>query len=76
MPAAQEQITTGVAITVNGEAVRSQAETLASLLDELGYGGAKVATAVNGTFVPAAQRAETRLQRDDQVEVVAPRQGG
>ena len=76
MPAAQEQITTEAAIVVNGEAVRSPAKTLAALLDELGYGDAKIATAVNGSFVSAGQRSDVRLQNGDQIEVVAPRQGG
>lgn len=63
-------------IVVNGEARETTAATLAVLLDEVGYGGQKVATALNGDFVPERARAETRLTADDEVEVVAPRQGG
>ncbi len=63
-------------IVVNGEARETTAATLAVLLDEIGYGGQKVATAVNGDFVPERARADTRLTPDDEVEVVAPRQGG
>ena len=44
-------------ITVNGTPRETGAATLAALLEELGHGGAKVATAVNEGFVPAAQRA-------------------
>ncbi|SMX51233.1 sulfur carrier protein ThiS [Actibacterium lipolyticum] len=63
-------------ITVNGEQVTVQASTLADALDELGHGGAKVATAVNETFIPATMRAARVLEPGDRVEIVAPRQGG
>jgi len=63
-------------ITVNGTARETTAPTLDALLQELGYGAAKVATAVNEDFVPAAIRPEQRLNDGDRVEIVAPRQGG
>ncbi|MAN98797.1 sulfur carrier protein ThiS [uncultured Roseovarius sp.] len=63
-------------ITVNGIPRDSTAATLDALLVELGYGGAKVATAVNESFVPAAIRPEQRLNEGDRIEIVAPRQGG
>jgi sulfur carrier protein len=63
-------------ITVNGTAQDTAAPTLDALLIELGHGGAKVATAVNERFVPAALRPEQRLNDGDRVEIVAPRQGG
>ena len=63
-------------ILVNGTWRDARAEQLAALLGELGYGDAVVATAVNGTFVPAATRADTRLADGDNVEVLAPMQGG
>lgn len=63
-------------ITVNGEAVQSRAATLADLLAELGQGEARVATAVNEGFVPAARRGAHALSDGDRVEIVAPRQGG
>ncbi|WCR10481.1 sulfur carrier protein ThiS [Paracoccus stylophorae] len=62
-------------IMVNGTATEVQGETLASVLGELGYGDAKIATAVNGDFVPAAAR-DVPLAPGDRVEIVAPRQGG
>ena len=64
------------AILVNGEKREARARDLAALLDELGYGGQKVATARNGEFVPARERQATRLEPGDNIEVVAPRQGG
>ena len=42
----------------------------------LGFGGRKIATAVNGRFVAAAARPKTALADGDRVEVVAPMQGG
>lgn len=61
---------------MNGETQELQGSTLAELCASLGYEGAKVATALNGTFVPAAQRKEIRLSDNDRVEIVSPRQGG
>lgn len=73
-PAAGSGTTT--AIVVNGETLQVGAQTLAELLVELGYGEAKVATALNGDFVPTPRRSETGVKSGDRVEVVAPRQGG
>ncbi len=63
-------------LQLNGATVLSKATTLAQLLDENNYGAATVATAVNGTFVPATLRAEHTLSDGDQIEVLAPMQGG
>ena len=63
-------------LLVNGETTESRAETLAALLAALDYGEAKVATAVNGDFVPAGERAGRRLADGDAVEILAPMQGG
>lgn len=63
-------------ITVNGEVKTLAARTLADALRELGYGKAKVATAVNEDFVPTGLRTATLLSDGDRLEVVAPRQGG
>ncbi len=66
----------GLALVINGERVRVRASALGQLLDELGYAGRKVATAVNGDFIPEKARAMTRLAAGDAIEIVAPRQGG
>jgi sulfur carrier protein len=63
-------------IIVNGEAIETQARTLAELIARLGHAEATVATARNGDFVPKSARAETRLESNDKIEIVAPRQGG
>lgn len=63
-------------IFVNGDRLEIAPATLALALTNLGYGGKKVATAVNGRFVPAPARAAIELKDGDQIEVVAPIQGG
>ena len=63
-------------VFVNGDPRDIEPETLASALKALGYGGKKIATAVNGQFVPAPARPSKRLAEDDRIEVVAPMQGG
>ncbi|MEE4346283.1 MAG: sulfur carrier protein ThiS [Paracoccaceae bacterium] len=63
-------------IEVNGEARDLTATTLAQALIDLGWGEAKVATALNGEFVPAAARATQTLRDGDRIEVLAPMQGG
>ena len=47
-------------ILVNNEPRETQVRTLADLLRELGLDAAVVATAVNGSFVPAGQTADGR----------------
>jgi sulfur carrier protein len=63
-------------IKVNGEAVETEAATLAELVAAQGFGDMKVATAVNGEFVAAGARAARRLASGDKVEIVSARQGG
>ncbi|WP_428392374.1 sulfur carrier protein ThiS [Lichenicoccus sp.] len=63
-------------IVVNGAPHDVQAHTLALVLVELGYGEQRVATALDGNFVPAPQRADRALQPHCQVEIVSPRPGG
>ena len=63
-------------IFVNGDRHEVEAATLALALAALGYGGRKIATAVNGQFVSAGARLERSLSDGDRIEVVAPLQGG
>lgn len=63
-------------ILVNGASREIHAADLAGALEELGYGGAVVATAVNGEFVPVTGRQTARLGDGDRIEVLAPMQGG
>ena len=63
-------------ILVNGAWRETAATDLAAALEELGYGGSTVATALNGEFVPASVRAAAALTEGDRLEVLAPMQGG
>jgi sulfur carrier protein len=63
-------------ILLNGERITIDAHNLDELCAKLGFAGAKVATAINGRFVAAAARERTQLSEADEIEIVAPRQGG
>lgn len=63
-------------IEVNGDMHEISAATVQDALAELGWGDARVATALNGEFLPKAARATTNLTDGDRLEVLAPMQGG
>lgn len=63
-------------ILLNGEPFATDAQTLDQLCATLGFAGARIATAVNGNFVAAVAREATPLAESDEIEIVAPRQGG
>ena len=63
-------------IIVNGQPCNCQAGNLSALLQELDYGGAIVATAVNGDFVAEPDRETTEMKEGDKVEILAPMKGG
>ncbi|MCJ7597988.1 MAG: sulfur carrier protein ThiS [Methyloceanibacter sp.] len=63
-------------ILINGEPVATKARNLDELCGELGFAGARFATAVNGSFVAAGRRTSTELSPEDEIEIVSPRQGG
>lgn len=61
-------------ITINGTAHDLEG-TVADALQAAGLTG-KLATALNGTFLPAPLRDATLLTDGDAIEAVAPMQGG
>ncbi len=63
-------------IVVNGETRSTRAKTLAELCTALELADAKIATALNGDFVPADAREARLLAENDRIEIVTPRQGG
>jgi sulfur carrier protein len=65
-----------VKIEVNGAPREVAGAHVAAALAELGWGEARVATALNGVFVPAGARDETALAPGDRLEVLAAMQGG
>lgn len=63
-------------IEVNGAPREITGTTVAAALEDLGLTSARVATALNGTFVPKTARDTTPLTEGDRLEVLAPMQGG
>ena len=63
-------------ISINGVPKSITSKNLETILNELGYGDMRVATAVNGNFVSVERRVEFQIEEGDQLEVVTPRQGG
>ena len=63
-------------LAINGRQREAVSTTLAALVDEFGFQAARVATALNGEFIPRDKRDQTALAPGDRVEVLAPMQGG
>ncbi len=63
-------------LIVNGERREAAASNLDGLLSELEYEGRHFAIALNYDVVPRARWAATALKDGDQIEIIAPRQGG
>lgn len=63
-------------ITLNAQPCEITAATLAEALEELGFTGPAIATALNGAFVAREARAGITLTAGDRLEVLAPMQGG
>jgi sulfur carrier protein len=69
--------TVSIDVNVNGEHRTLRDDTtLADLLAQLGHAPESVAAAVNGDFVPRADRAERLLRGGDQVACFKPIVGG
>lgn len=73
---ASETAAAAIDIVVNAEPARVRAGTLADVLAQLEYGEGRIATALNGEFVPERMRAATPVQPGDRIEIVSARQGG
>lgn len=69
---------TAAAITIilNGEPLRTEAATLAALVEQLGQQPQALATAVNGEFVARDARAGQPLAEGDAVFTFEPITGG
>jgi sulfur carrier protein len=64
-------------ILLNGKPLAVEGITnVATLLKAKGYDGQLVAVAMNGRFLPKEKYQETELNPQDQIEIVAPMQGG
>ncbi|WP_332066064.1 sulfur carrier protein ThiS [Bartonella sp. CB189] len=63
-------------ILVNGEAVQTEVLYLDLLLEELGYNGNWLATAVNAEVISINKRSQFILHEGDKIEILSPMQGG
>lgn len=63
-------------IDVNGTTKEIYSTNLATALEELGWADTRVATALNGRFVPVSERPQTTLSAGDRLEVLTAMQGG
>ncbi|EJF98711.1 thiamine biosynthesis protein ThiS [Bartonella vinsonii subsp. arupensis Pm136co] len=63
-------------IFVNGETIQTEVMTLSLLLEELGYEGNWLATAVNAEVIPVNARSQFVLHEGDKIEILSPMQGG
>ncbi len=63
-------------VVVNAKAHDLTATTLQEALQELDRDNPVIATALNGVFVPRAERAQSKLNEGDCIEILAPMQGG
>lgn len=63
-------------IILNGERRQVTGPTVADALAEAGLANARLATALNGDFLPAGLRAATALKDGDALEALSPMQGG
>lgn len=64
-------------LLINGEPHElTEAASVADVIRKLGYESNSIAVAINGEFVPRHQYATFTLQERQELDVVAPMQGG
>jgi sulfur carrier protein len=65
-------------ITLNGQAQEYNNNTLSvtALLDKEGYADKQIAIAINGQFIPRSSYDAHIINNNDEIEIVAPMQGG
>ncbi len=64
-------------ILINGQATEiGENINIADLLKDQGYEDMLVAVAINKEFVSKTRRCDTKITEGDEIEIVAPMQGG
>ncbi len=65
-------------ITLNGQAAtyENTQPSVADFLEREGFADKKIAVAINGQFIPKSEYDEHTINNDDEIEIVAPMQGG
>lgn len=75
--AADAVVANALGMTVNGRPLTMPADsTLADLLTQLGHAPESIATALNGEFIPRAQRGRQALRSGDKVTCFQAITGG
>ena len=66
-----------ISVSLNNQTVELESNlNLSEALQHWGYQSHDIAVAINQEFVPRSEYLQTRLQAKDQVDVIAPVQGG
>ena len=63
-------------LVCNGERVQVEEDSLASIVEALGYGECKVVVAVNETFVAKAEWPSYRVAPESRLDILSAMQGG
>jgi sulfur carrier protein len=63
-------------VIINGEQREISSARIDALLGELEYEGTHFAIALNYDVLPKSRWAETTIKSGDEIEIIAPRQGG
>jgi len=70
-------MSTVITVSINGEARQlPSGVTVASLIDEMGLAGKRIALERNGEIVPRSTFAALRLSQNDKLEIVVAVGGG
>ncbi len=67
-----------ITMTLNGKAIeyKGNAPSVTTLLKKEGFADKKIAVAINGQFIPKSSYNEHIINENDDIEIVAPMQGG
>lgn len=66
-----------ISVSLNGNSEKIEKyQTLQQALQLWGFADKKIASAINGEFVPRSRYTEATLNNGDQVDIVAPVGGG
>ena len=65
-------------VSINGKdtAYKEEAPSVTALLKQQGFAEKKIAVAINGQFIPKSSYDEHKIKDKDDIEIVAPMQGG
>ncbi|MCK5385263.1 MAG: sulfur carrier protein ThiS [Alphaproteobacteria bacterium] len=67
-----------ITITLNGDVIKCDGSgmSVTALLEREGLAKKKVAVAINGQFIPRSAYDEHTVKDEDEIDIVAPMQGG